>query len=78
MTIKKNFYVLEISLLTNGRQIVSAVALTTCDMFALEGNCFRRLLLDHPDMKPIIEHAAIQRIIHIFKEVKYLNTSVFM
>ncbi|XP_065673063.1 potassium/sodium hyperpolarization-activated cyclic nucleotide-gated channel 4 isoform X3 [Hydra vulgaris] len=67
-TLNAGDYFGEISLLTNGRHIVTATALTTCEMFTLEGNCFRRLLLEHPEMKPIIEHAAITRTVHILNE----------
>lgn len=58
----------EISLLTNTRRLVTAVAITTCEMFTLDACDLRNILEEYSDMKHIIEHAAIQRIIHIVKE----------
>lgn len=66
---------LEISALTGKRSMYSVTAQTACDVFILSGHDTKFILGEYEEMRPLIEHEAIERILQIYKEVS--NTDCF-
>lgn len=58
----------EICLLTDDRRVASVKARTICDLFSLSKQNFQQLLDEYPDMRPILESIAVQRLKKIGKE----------
>ena len=58
----------EICLLTDDRRVASVKARTICDLFSLSKQNFQQLLDEYPEMRPILESIALQRLKKIGKE----------
>ena len=76
--VDSQLHFLEICLLTHSRRTASVVALSTCDAFKLTKQDLDSLLLEYPDMKPVIEHAAIARIVNTCRKVSKVVSFYFI
>ena len=61
--------VAEICLLANARRITSARAACVCDLFVLPAASFKSILEEFPDVKVLVEHVAIHKLLDLKKQV---------
>ena len=59
----------EICLLANSRRIASARAASVCDLFVLPASSFKSILEEFPDVKVLVEHVAIHKLLDLRKHV---------
>eukprot|EP00795_Rhopilema_esculentum_P006316 gene6316-11743_t len=69
-TLNEGNYFGEICLLANARRITSAKAASVCDLFVLPAASFKNILEEFPDVKVLVEHVAIHKLLDIRKQVR--------
>ena len=62
----------EICLLANSRRITSARAASVCDLFVLPASSFKSILEEFPDVKVLVEHVAIHKLLDLRKHVSFI------
>jgi len=68
-TLNEGNYFGEICLLANSRRIASARAASVCDLFVLPASSFKSILEEFPDVKVLVEHVAIHKLLDLRKHV---------
>ena len=63
------FY-LEITMLTNARRVATVRAATMCDLFILSKENLYIALEEFPEMRVIMEHVALDRLVKLKKKVR--------
>ena len=63
----------EICLLANSRRITSARAASVCDLFVLPACSFKNILEEFPEVKVLVEHVAIHKLLDLRKHVSWLS-----